>query len=59
MNELKKSPLAAADLMEQIQGGEAEMEEGGTTDCREGCFVEPDGHCCHGYESALITLGLI
>lgn len=24
-----------------------------------GCVVEPDGHCSHGNESPLLTLGLI
>lgn len=28
----------------------------GETDCPEGCAVEPDGHCCHGYLSAMETL---
>lgn len=31
----------------------------GATDCEEGCVVEPDGHCPHGYESAALTLGVI
>lgn len=25
----------------------------------DGCSVEPDGHCSHGYASPLIVLGLI
>lgn len=31
----------------------------GQTDCEEGCTVEPDGVCPHGYESAALTLGII
>ena len=29
------------------------------TACPEGCEVEPDGRCCHGYKSPLLVLGLI
>lgn len=29
------------------------------TECPEGCVVEPDGTCPHGYESILLMLGLI
>lgn len=31
----------------------------GTTDCPEGCTVESDGTCPHGYISAGLTLGVI
>lgn len=27
--------------------------------CREGCEVEPDGHCEHGCPSVLLALGLV
>ena len=27
--------------------------------CDQGCEVEPDGHCPHGCESILLTVGLI
>ena len=27
--------------------------------CSEGCQVEPDGHCEHGYESVILKEGLI
>lgn len=27
--------------------------------CDEGCKVEPDGHCEHGYPSVLLALGVI
>ena len=34
-----------------------------SNDCRcktiDGCFVEPDGECSHGYPSWLLALGLI
>ena len=29
------------------------------TDCPEGCIVEPDGLCLHGYQSVLLEMGLI
>ena len=29
------------------------------TACSEGCEVEPDGHCPHGYSSISILLGII
>ena len=29
------------------------------TACPDGCEVEPDGRCCHGYSSPLILLGLL
>lgn len=28
-------------------------------ECADGCIVEPDGVCPHGYHSPLITLGMI
>jgi hypothetical protein len=31
----------------------------GAVDLRCGCTVEPDGRCCHGNESPLLTAGLI
>jgi hypothetical protein len=27
--------------------------------CSDGCEVEPDGHCEHGHESVLLSIGLI
>jgi hypothetical protein len=36
-----------------------DYDEMGCTDCPEGCEVEPDGICAHGYESAGLTLGVI
>jgi len=29
------------------------------TACPDGCEVEPDGKCCHGYPSPLTVLGII
>jgi hypothetical protein len=54
-----KSPNAAADLIDLIEGGVYVDEEQGYTDCPEGCIVEPDGICSHGYESAALTAGVI
>ena len=34
------------------------MDEGGC-EATDGCWVEPDGICEHGYESWLVVLGLI
>lgn len=60
----KQSPNAAAELTELIADGlspfamEADDAQG-ATDCPEGCVVEPDGHCPHGFESAALTAGVI
>jgi hypothetical protein len=27
--------------------------------CSEGCDTEPDGHCEHGFESVLLSMGMI
>lgn len=27
--------------------------------CEDGCTVEPDGHCCHGWPSPLLVMGVI
>jgi len=55
------SPQAAEDLLQAIAEDnfmEANDLEG-ATDCPEGCEVEPDGKCPHGYLSALRTSELI
>lgn len=61
---LKSSPEAAARLIAMIQDdSEATMndwdEAMGETDCEHGCYVEPDGYCCHGFKSAGLTSGVI
>ena len=59
------SPEAAAQLLEAIASGAItpfdEDADGaqGATDCPDGCTVEPDGHCPHGYLSAARTAHLI
>lgn len=60
----KESPEAAQELMASIGGGlsPTSMEADdlqGATDCPDGCEVEPDGVCPHGYLSAARTLGII
>ena len=50
----RPSPIAAAHLVD-----ENDFEMMGETDCPEGCSVEPDGTCPHGYESAGLTAGVI
>ena len=61
MSTFKKSPNAAEQLLATIVQDEfADLDdEMGATDCSEGCQVEPDGHCPHGYESAGLTLAAI
>jgi hypothetical protein len=61
----KESPKAAKELEMAIEDGEVggESWDGdefmGATDCPEGCVVEPDGYCPHGWKSAGLTLGVI
>lgn len=55
------SPNAARELHLAIEDGysvvDDEMEElSGATDCPDGCKVEPDGECHHGFLSAGRTL---
>lgn len=59
MADHEKSPNAAADLALVASRGESGEDEMGRTDCPDGCVVEPDGVCPHGYESAALTLGVI
>lgn len=62
---MKPSPESAKELSEAIESGEItpfdyEADDMmGQTDCPEGCSVEPDGRCPHGYLSAALTLGVI
>lgn len=45
-------------LLEEF--GEDELLDGSVpTRCPEGCMVEPDGQCPHGYKSVLLAAGLI
>lgn len=62
----KPSPNAAAELMAAVADDFENLEAlldlddlEGATDCEEGCTVEPDGHCPHGFESAALTAGVI
>jgi hypothetical protein len=52
----KPSPTAARRMLLALDDWE-ELE--GETDCPEGCHVEPDGVCPHGYLSAGRTGGVI
>jgi hypothetical protein len=58
-----KSPQAAEELRAAIQDPEQRESDAyelmGQTDCPQGCLVEPDGTCPHGWESAGLTAGLI
>lgn len=60
----RRSPEAAKRLLDAAADNDGnvfgDVEEAmGETDCPRGCYVEPDGHCPHGYESAALTAGLI
>lgn len=60
----KPSPAAARQLMLSPDatgaGSYGDWEDQmGETDCPEGCYVEPDGVCPHGYLSAGRTAGII
>ena len=33
--------------------------DGGVTTTQDGCNVEPDGMCPHGYQSPMLRLGII
>jgi hypothetical protein len=60
---MKPSPEAAKELLEAIEDGLMLFdyyadEVMGQTDCEEGCVVEVDGYCQHGYLSAARTEGL-
>jgi hypothetical protein len=58
---MKLSPIAADELLDAIENGlsmfdyEADDLEG-QTDCPEGCTVEPDAFCRHGWLSASETM---
>lgn len=61
---MKASTRAAAELAQLIENGltpfDFEADDVmGQTDCPDGCEVESDGNCSHGYLSAARTLGLI
>jgi hypothetical protein len=43
--------LEIDDLMDIMNEGMGETADG--------CIVEPDGHCPHGHQSALLVLGMI
>ena len=59
------SPGAAGDLVEAIEAGEVTLfsfdadDWQGATDCPDGCVVEPDGICRHGWRSAALTARLV
>jgi hypothetical protein len=52
--ESRPSPDAAEELEASM-----DFEDLGKTDCPEGCTVEPDGTCPHGYLSAGLTGGWV
>lgn len=58
---VKPSPDAAKALKTEIANDGPSPDDSilGATDCPEGCVVEIDGHCPHGYMSASMTFGAI
>jgi hypothetical protein len=59
--EHKLSPDACATLLDAIESGMSPFDYEtdnleGATDCPEGCTVEPDGYCRHGWLTASETL---
>jgi len=58
---MKASTKAAKKLLRAMNAGNFERAEDlmGETDCKEGCYVEQDGSCEHGYASAGLTAGAI
>ena len=44
---------------DQLEEAIAEYLEYGTVTTEDGCQVEPDGVCSHGYSSPLLEAGLI
>ena len=64
MSETKKSNIDFEDAAHEY-GGEPdigqlqEWEHDGGCEALDGCWVEPDGHCKHGYPSWLIYMGMI
>lgn len=50
-------PEGGEDLIEEF--GEDALLDSGPTRCPEGCEVEPDGTCPHGYNSVLLNAGMI
>lgn len=59
---LKNSPDASARLLQIVddEGSLADFDDAlGETDCPNGCVVEPDGYCPHGWKSAGLSAGLI
>lgn len=56
------SPEAAKALNYEIEMGLSQMSDECDSfmgACDDGCQVEPDGVCPHGYESAALTAGMI
>lgn len=60
---MKPSPNMADELSEWMEDStpfDADADYYmGQTDCDDGCVVEPDGCCPHGFKSAALTLGVI
>jgi hypothetical protein len=53
---MKLSPNACEELLDAVEAGGSTTDLEEQTDCPEGCVVEPDAYCAHGYLSAAETL---
>ena len=51
-----KTPTVVKPDIEDIIQQESDY---GTCETTDGCTVEPDGHCEHGYPSWMLHLGLV
>ncbi|MFU8771873.1 MAG: hypothetical protein ACNA8H_05575 [Anaerolineales bacterium] len=58
MNKDKEELRFAQQYMDE-RPEELMMESLLETACPEGCWVEPDGECPHGFRSPLLVLGVI
>lgn len=54
-HELIPSPEACEQMITAVMDGIDASDFEGATDCPDGCDVEPDGYCTHGYLSAFET----
>ena len=61
MDGIRTDVEGSAELLAALKDGDLNGAEDamGQTNCPEGCYVEPDGHCCHGFKSLGLLMGLI
>jgi hypothetical protein len=54
---IREEQAFAADMLADLEHGDFDWDMDG--ECADGCIVEPDGRCPHGYRSWLLVAGLI